>query len=52
MHDHRQRVIDVFGAGELDSAFGRLYMSGGNIAECFVLGRIAGTGAAALAAWG
>ena len=60
MHDRRQRVIDVFGApiprlyaaGELGSAFGHLYMSGGNIAECFVSGRIAGAGAAALAEWG
>ena len=60
VHDRRRRVIDVFGApisrlysaGELGSAFGHLYMSGGNIAECFVSGRIAGTGAAALAEWG
>jgi succinate dehydrogenase/fumarate reductase flavoprotein subunit len=53
-HDEGQRVIDVFGApiprlyaaGELGSAFGHLYMSGGNIAECFVGGRIAGHAAA------
>jgi len=53
-HDEGQRVIDVFGApiprlyavGELGSAFGHLYMSGGNIAECFVGGRIAGRAAA------
>ena len=49
-HDERQRVLDAFGdpvpglfvAGELGSVFGHLYMSGGNIAECFVGGRIAG----------
>ncbi|MCY4551078.1 MAG: FAD-binding protein [Defluviicoccus sp.] len=60
VHDRRQRIVDVFGApiprlyaaGELGSAFGHLYMSGGNIAECFVSGRIAGAGAAALAGWG
>jgi succinate dehydrogenase/fumarate reductase flavoprotein subunit len=53
-HDEAQRVIDVFGApiprlyaaGELGSAFGHLYMSGGNIAECFVGGQIAGRKAA------
>jgi succinate dehydrogenase/fumarate reductase flavoprotein subunit len=54
VHDARQRVIDVAGqpiarlyaAGELGSVFGHLYMSGGNIAECFVGGRIAGRNAA------
>ena len=53
VHDERQRVLDAFGApipglhvaGELGSVFGHLYMSGGNIAECFVGGRIAGSGA-------
>jgi succinate dehydrogenase/fumarate reductase flavoprotein subunit len=53
-HDEYQRVLDAFGepitglfvAGELGSAFGHLYMSGGNIAECFVGGRIAGEEAA------
>ena len=55
VHDAEQRVIDVYGrpiprlyaAGELGSSFGHLYMSGGNIAECFVTGRIAGKNAAA-----
>lgn len=50
VHDEHQRVIDAFGdpiprlyaAGELGSSFGHLYLSGGNIAECFVTGRIAG----------
>jgi succinate dehydrogenase/fumarate reductase flavoprotein subunit len=53
-HDERQRVIDVYGApiprlyaaGELGSVFGHLYMSGGNLAECFIGGRIAGMEAA------
>ena len=53
-HDERQRVIDVWGApiprlyaaGELGSVFGHLYMSGGNLAECFIGGRIAGQEAA------
>lgn len=50
VHDDRQRVLDAFGdpipnlfvAGELGSVFGHLYMSGGNIAECFVGGEIVG----------
>jgi succinate dehydrogenase/fumarate reductase flavoprotein subunit len=54
VHDARQRIIDVFGApiprlyaaGELGSVFGHLYMSGGNLAECFVGGQIAGRAAA------
>ena len=53
-HDERQRILDVYGApiprlyaaGELGSVFGHLYMSGGNLAECFIGGRIAGQEAA------
>jgi succinate dehydrogenase/fumarate reductase flavoprotein subunit len=53
-HDADQRALDPFGtpipglwvAGEIGSVFGHLYMSGGNIAECFVGGRIAGEAAA------
>lgn len=53
-HDAGQRVVDPFGdpipglwaAGECGSAFGHIYMSGGNIAECFVGGDIAGRFAA------
>jgi succinate dehydrogenase/fumarate reductase flavoprotein subunit len=59
VHDAQSRIIDVYGrpiprlyaAGELGSAFGHLYLSGGNIAECFVTGRIAGRQAAALPPW-
>jgi len=55
VHDAQSRVIDVYGkpiprlysAGECGSSFGHLYLSGGNIAECVVTGRIAGRGAAA-----
>ena len=54
VHDAEQRIIDVYGkpiprlyaVGELGSSFGHLYMSGGNIVECFVTGRIAGRNAA------
>ncbi len=54
VHDARQRVLrpdgtpipGLYAAGELGSVFGHLYMSGGNIAECFVGGRIAGREAA------
>lgn len=56
VHDDQQRVIDALGepiprlyaAGELGSSFGHLYLSGGNIAECFVTGRIAGCNVAEL----
>jgi succinate dehydrogenase/fumarate reductase flavoprotein subunit len=56
-HDEQQRVLDAFGApipglfeaGEIGSVFGHIYMSGGNLAECFVGGQIAGRMAAALA---
>jgi succinate dehydrogenase/fumarate reductase flavoprotein subunit len=49
VHDGRQRVLNPFGevieglytAGELGSVFGHLYISGGNLAECFVGGRTA-----------
>ena len=59
-HDAYQRIIDVEGApiprlyaaGELGSAWGHLYMSGGNLAECLVTGQVAGKEAAKLAAWG
>lgn len=55
VHDAEQRIIDVYGkpiphlysAGELGSSFGHLYLSGGNVAECIVTGRIAGRNAAA-----
>ena len=54
VHDAGQRVLDAFGepiprlyaAGECGSVFGHLYMSGGNLAECFIGGRIAGRAAA------
>jgi succinate dehydrogenase/fumarate reductase flavoprotein subunit len=54
VHDACQRVLDAFGepiprlyaAGECGSVFGHLYMSGGNLAECFIGGRIAGRAAA------
>lgn len=54
VHDAAQRIVRpdgmviprLYAAGEMGSVFGHLYMSGGNIAECFVGGRIAGIGAA------
>ena len=54
-HDPNQRVLDPMGnpiprlyaAGEITSIFGHLYLEAGNIAECFVGGRIAGRNAAA-----
>lgn len=53
VHDEERRIVDVYGkyipnlysAGEMGSAFGHLYLSGGNIAECFISGRIAGANA-------
>ena len=54
-HDIEQRVLDPYGtpieglyvAGELGSIWGYLYLSGGNLAECFISGRIAAEHAAA-----
>jgi succinate dehydrogenase/fumarate reductase flavoprotein subunit len=59
VHDAKQRVLNAFGrpigrlfaAGELGGVFGHLYISGGNLAECFVGGWIAGRNAAGLASW-
>ena len=56
VHDEKQRIIDVndlpiprlYAAGEMGSSFGHLYLAGGNIAECFVTGRIAGRDVAGL----
>ena len=59
VHDARQRIINVydepiprlFAAGEMGSAFGFLYMSGANLSECLITGKIAGNEAASLAPW-
>jgi succinate dehydrogenase/fumarate reductase flavoprotein subunit len=59
VHNAKQQIIDVgkqpiprlYAAGELGSSFGYLYLAGGNIAECFVTGRIAGREVASLDAW-
>ena len=59
VHNARQQVLDpsgrpiprLYAAGELGSSFGFLYLSGANIAECFVTGWIAGREAAALPTW-
>jgi len=55
-HDEFQRVLSadgepiprLYSAGELGSLFGHLYLEAGNVAECFVSGRIAGECAAHL----
>lgn len=54
VHDAKQRVVrpdgtvidGLYSAGECGSAFGHLYISGGNISECCIGGRIAGVEAA------
>jgi succinate dehydrogenase/fumarate reductase flavoprotein subunit len=59
VHNPKQQIVDttnapitrLYAAGELGSSFGHLYLSGGNIAECFVTGWIAGREAAALEPW-
>jgi len=59
VHDADQRVLDsydkpirrLYAAGELGGVFGHLYISGGNLAECFVGGWTAGRNAARLAPW-
>lgn len=58
-HDEGQRVLNSFGApigrlyvaGELGSVFGHLYISGGNLSECLIGGRIAGVNAARHTPW-
>ena len=60
VHDAVQRVIDPYGepiarlyeAGEVGSIWGHLYLSGANLSECFIGGRIAGREVAALLPWG
>jgi succinate dehydrogenase/fumarate reductase flavoprotein subunit len=59
VHDAEQQVLNafaepiprLFAAGELGGVFGHLYMSGGNLAECFVGGWTAGRNAARLKPW-
>jgi succinate dehydrogenase/fumarate reductase flavoprotein subunit len=59
VHDPNQRVLDPMGksisrlyvAGEISSIFGHLYLEAGNIAECFVGGKIAGQNAAEETPW-
>jgi len=59
VHDAEQRVLDGYGdpiprlyaAGELGGVFGHLYISGGNLAECFIGGWTAGRNAARLPSW-
>jgi len=59
VHDTRQRIVNPYGepiprlfeAGELGSIWGHLYLSGGNLSECFITGRIAGREAATLSSW-
>jgi succinate dehydrogenase/fumarate reductase flavoprotein subunit len=59
VHNAKQQIVDQFGdaiprlyaAGEMGSSFGHLYMSGSNITECFVNGRIAGREVMALQPW-
>ena len=54
VHDEAQRVLTPYGepieglyaAGELGSVFGHLYISGGNLAECFIGGKRSGEEAA------
>lgn len=57
VHNVHQQVLDVYGepvprlyaAGELGGVWGHLYVGGGNLAECFVGGWIAGRHCAGLA---
>ena len=59
VHDARQRVLNSYGepihrlyeAGEVGSIWGHLYLSGANLSECFIGGRIAGKEAAGSPSW-
>ncbi len=56
VHDTKQRVLNAYGepiprlyeAGEVGSIWGHLYLSGANLSECFIGGRIAGREVAGL----
>lgn len=58
-HDAKQRVLDpmkqpiprLYVAGEVSSIYGHLYLEAGNIAECFVAGKIAGENVAQERPW-
>ena len=60
VHNARQQVINVYGeaiprlysAGECGSAFGFLYVSGANLSECLITGKIAANELAAMGDWG
>lgn len=47
---HGEPIGRLFSAGELGSIYSFLYQGGGNIAECFAFGRVAGRNAACAAA--
>jgi succinate dehydrogenase/fumarate reductase flavoprotein subunit len=59
VHNANQQILTaggeaiprLYAAGELGSSFGHLYLSGGNITECLVTGRVAGRQSAALRPW-
>ncbi len=59
VHNAGQQVMDtddrpiarLYAVGELGSSFGHLYMSGSNITECLVTGRVAAGHAAELESW-
>ena len=58
-HDAHQRVLNGYGepierlyvAGEAGSLWGHLYLVGGNLAECFISGRIASDRVTGLPSW-
>ena len=51
MNPYNEPIKRLYAAGELGSSFGNLYLSGGNIAECYITGRIAAKNVAAEPAW-
>ena len=51
MNGYGEAIPRLYAAGELGGVFGHLYLAGGNLAECFVGGWVAGRHAAALPAW-
>jgi succinate dehydrogenase/fumarate reductase flavoprotein subunit len=59
VHNAKQQIVTpegkpiprLYAAGELGSSFGHLYLSGGNITECLVTGRVAGRESAGLEPW-
>ena len=51
MNVYGEAIPRLYAAGECGSAFGFLYLSGANLSECLITGKIAGREVASLESW-